>query len=208
MGISVNGEGSITLPPDLAVLNIGVETQGGTVSAARREAATAMDAIIAAAKEHGLADEDIQTTSFNIWPNYIYSEGAQELIGYRVSNSVTIKVRDLDGIGEIIDSLADAGGNATRIHGISFTVEDQSPFVSQLREAAVRNAMDKAQHYAELTGVELDGLIYLTETGGVSAPTRVTEAAALSAGGFDSSTPISRGELSLRLTVQAVFAID
>ena len=208
-GIWVTGEGSVTLEPDLAVLNIGVETEARTVAVARDQSATAMAAIVAAVKAHGLADADIQTTSFNVFPRYDFIERKQVLAGYRVSNSVSIKVRDLDGVGEIIDDVAEAGGNATRINGISFTVEDPSPFMGQLREAAVQNAVAKAQHYAGLTGVTLGGLVYLTETGRVSAPRPVARGDfAIAEAAAAPPTSISGGELQLRLTVQAVFGIQ
>ena len=208
-GIWVAGEGTIDLEPDLALLNVGVEVQAKTVSEARNKAAAAMDAVIAAVKRRGLTDSDIQTASFNIWPRYDYVEGVQTLAGYRVSNSATIKMRDLDSVGDIIDDVAEAGGDATRINGIDFTVEDPTPFLADLREAAVKNATDKAQHYADLIGASLGGLFYLTETGGASPPTPVARAEFVSA---DTSglakTSVSGGELTLRMTVQAAFAIE
>ena len=208
-GIWVAGEGTIDLEPDLALLNVGVEVQAETVSEARGEAAAAMDAVIAAVKARGLTDADIQTASFNIWPRYDYVEGVQTLAGYRVSNTATIKMRDLDSVGDIIDDVAEAGGDATRIDGISFTVEDPTPFMADLREAAVKNATDKAQHYADLIGASLGDLFYLTETGGASPPTPVARAEfALADTSGLAKTSVSGGELTLRMTVQAAFAIE
>ena len=208
-GIWVAGEGTIDLEPDLALLNVGVEVQAKTVSEARSEAAAAMDAVIAAVKRRGLTDADVQTASFNIWPRYDYVEGVQTLAGYRVSNSATIKMRDLDSVGDIIDDVAEAGGDATRIDGINFTVEDPTPFLADLREAAVKNATDKAQHYADLIGASLGNLFYLTETGGASPPTPVARAefAFADTSGL-AKTSVSGGELTLRMTVQAAFAIE
>ena len=208
-GIWVTGEGTIALEPDLALLNIGVETEATTVAAARQQAANAMTAIVEAVKAHGLADRDIQTRSFSIYPRYDYLERTQVLAGYRVSNSVTIKIRDIDGIGVIIDDVADAGGDATRINGISFTVEDPEPFITQLREAAVNDALAKAQHFATLAGVSLGRLVYISETGTGSPVSRdfggaVMEMAAPSA----APTPVSVGELELSMTVQAAFDIQ
>ncbi len=208
-GIWVSGEGTIDLEPDLALLNVGVEVQAKTVSEARSEAAAAMDAVIAAVKARGLTDADIQTSSFNIWPRYDYVEGVQTLAGYRVSNTATIKMRDLDSVGDIIDDVAEAGGDATRIDGISFTVEDPTPFMADLREAAVKNATDKAQHYADLIGASLGDLFYLTETGGASPPTPVARAElAFADSSARAATSVSGGELTLRMTVQAAFAIE
>jgi uncharacterized protein YggE len=207
-GISVSGQGSVTVEPDLAVLNIGVEARGDTVSEARDEAATAMAAIIAAVKLHELSDADIQATSFNVRPRYDYREGAETLLGYQVNHRTTMKLRDLDSVGEIIDDVADAGGNATRINGISFTVEDRTPFQEQLREAAVQDAMTKAQHYAELTGVELGALVYLAEAGAGSPTFAFREQLAFGMEAAAASTSVSGGELTLFLTIEAVFGIE
>ena len=107
-GIWVTGTGEISLPPDIALLRLGVETTAPSVTEARGDAATAMEAVIAAVKDNGLADEDIQTTSFNIWPQYEYQEvssggvfsNKRVLTGYQVSNTVAIKIRDLDAVGK------------------------------------------------------------------------------------------------------------
>jgi hypothetical protein len=218
-GIWVTGEAVINAAPDLAVLNVGVETTAATVAEANGKAAEAMDSIIAALKARGLDDSDIKTTSFNIWPQYEYREvlengrsvGKQELVGFRVSNSASINVRDLDAIGEIIDEVAVAGGDATRVNGINFTVEDPKPFMNGLREAAVKDALAKAQQFAELTNVSVGRLVFISETGG-SAPVvyqnfDMARGAVAESAFAAPSTPVSSGELQFRLGVQAVFDI-
>ena len=209
-GIWVTGEGSISLEPDLAVINIGVETEAISVAEARDQAARAMDAITAAVKAQGLEDRDVQTRSFNIFPIYDYSERTQRLTGYRVSNSASIKIRDLDKVGEVIDDVADAGGNATRINGISFTVEDTKQFTRDLREQAVADALAKAEHFAELTGVSVGRLAYIAEAG-VGAPVVQDFGGVQMERAFAAAAPttsISGGELELTLRVTAVFGIQ
>ena len=145
-GIWVNGQATVTVEPDLVLLNIGVEAVAETVAEARAEAAEAMDAIVSAVKAHGLEDQDVQTQSFNIWPQYEYPEVTsggtrtrkQVLVGYTVSNSARIKIRDVDAVGTIIDAVAEAGGDATRIDGINFSIEDPKPFMTQLRRKRCR----------------------------------------------------------------------
>ena len=216
-GIWVTGEGSISLDPDLALINIGVETRAASVAQARNEAANAMAAIVAAVKAHGLTDRDIQTRSFNIWPQYEYPEvlesgvrtRKQTLVGYMVSNSASIKVRDLDAVGDIIDDVADAGGDATRINGISFTVEDPKPFMVQLREEAVQDALAKARHFADLTGVAVGRLVFISESGGGRPIVQnFMEERAFAVAAAPAPTSISGGELELRLFVRAVFDIQ
>ncbi len=207
-GISVSGEGSIDLVPDLALLNVGVEAMSESVSQARDEASQAMDAIIAAVKAQGLEDRDIQTRAFNIWPQYEYqNNGRSTLVGYTVNSSATVNIRDIDNVGPIIDEVANAGGNATRIDGIRFTVEDPKPYMAALREAAVQDAMAKAEHLATLAGVELGTLTFVTESSG--APVARGEAALemMNMAAAAPSTSISGGELRLSMYVQAVFGI-
>ena len=215
-GIWVTGEATMGVEPDLVLLTVGVETTAETVALARAEAAEAMDAVVEAVKAHGLEDRDIQTQSFNIWPRYEYpevlsNEGTtrkQVLTGYMVSNLARIKVRNVDGVGAIIDNAAEAGGDTTRIHGIDFTIEDPKPFTEQLREEAVADARAKAEHLASLAGVEVGELVYIGEAGAAPPPGPVFAEAALMARADASSTSISGGELELRLSVQALYAID
>jgi uncharacterized protein YggE len=216
-GIWVTGLGTISLEPDLSVVTIGVETEAVTVAEARDKAATAMAAIVEAVKSYGLTDRDVQTRSFNIYPVYEYPEvielgrttRKQVLVGYRVSNTASIKIRNLDDVGPIIDDVADAGGDATRINGISFTVEDTSPFMTQLREDAVNDALAKAEQFASLTGVSVGSLVYISELGGgtpVALPTMERTFAVAAAAA--PTTSISGGGLELRLSVQVVFNIQ
>ena len=205
------GHGKMSLEPDLTVLDIGVETQALTVAEARDQAARAMASILAAVKAHGLTDTDLQTRSFNIWPRYDYSERKQVLVGYTVSNTASIKVRDMDSIGEIIDDVSDAGGDATRINGIRFTVEDPTPFMADLREMAVKDALAKAEHFAGLTGVIVGSLMFISEAGAQAPVARDFGGGAIaleSARAAAPPTSISGGELELSLTVQAVFDIQ
>jgi uncharacterized protein YggE len=212
-GIWVTGQGTITLEPDLVLLNIGVET----MAIARGDAAEAMAAIVEAVKARGLEDRDIQTVSFNIWPRYEFPEvlvngsrtRRQVLVGYTVSNTASIKIRDLDAVGEIIDDIAAAGGDATRINGINFTIEDPSVFMNQLREDAVNDAIAKAEQFGELTGVAVGSLVFISETGGGSPVVQNFGAADgfMMARAESAPTSISGGELELRLGVQAVFGI-
>lgn len=214
-GIWVTGQASINVEPDLVLLTVGVETTGETVAQARAEAVAAMNAVVEAVKAHGLEDRDIQTQSFNIWPRYEYPEvltgdggvRRQVLVGYTVSNLATIKVRNVDAVGSVIDDAAEAGGDATRIHGIDFTVEDPKPFMAQLREEAVADARAKAEHMASLSQVTLGELVYLGEAGVAPPPGIEFAEAAFMARADSASTSISGGELELRLNVQAGYVI-
>ena len=217
-GIWVSGTGEMSLAPDIALIRLGVETTSPSVTEARDESATAMDAVVTSVKNNGLNDEDIQTTSFNIWPEYerqeVITNGVRSnirvLTGYRVSNTAVIKVRDLDAVGAIIDDVVNAGGDAARINGIDFSIEDSSQYTTQLREDAVNAALEKAQHFATLTGVTLGKLVYVTDVSDspIVQPLAESRAFAMAAAPAAPATGISGGSLDLTLTVRAGFAIE
>ena len=209
-GIWVNGTGRVTVTPDLGLLDLGVEARATTVAEAREQAATAMTSIMDVLADARIEERDIRTQFFNIQPEYVWNQTKrqQEIVGYRVTNTVNVKVRDLEAMGTLIDQVATAGGDLTRINSIRFTVEDTDQFATQAREAAVKQAMEKAQQFAQVTGVTLGKLAYIAETG-ASVPvvrdfaTEERVAAAVAA----PPTPISQGEMDITVTVRAVFAI-
>jgi len=130
------------------------------------------------------------------------------LIGYQVTNTLNIKVRDLDDMGNIIDGATEAAGNLVRINRVSFTIEDTKPLQIEAREEAIADLLTKANAMAELAGVELGKLVFLTESGGgvPQSFARVESAAAFGFAG-DQSTSILAGELDVNVSVQGVFAI-
>ena len=218
-GIWVTGKGSISLDPDLVMLNITVETTAKTVSKARNQAAEAMDDIVKTLQRYSLEDKDIQTQSFSIWPKYEYPEVTirgtktrrQTLVGYIVNNTARIKIRDLESVGKIIDDVSTAGGDVTRINGIDFTMENPDSFMNKLREQAVKDAISKAEQFAVLTGVSVGSLVYISEMGsGAPVTKNFSESGAFAARSAMevSSTSIAGGELELSLSIQAVFSIN
>jgi len=206
-GIWVSGTGEVTVTPDLAVLTLGVEAQETTVQAAQSEAADAMNAVMDALKSNGVADNDIQTQWYSISPVTKWDDKTSEQIttGYSVTNTVTAKLRDISKAGTIIDAVTDAGGNLTRINGITFTVDNSTAYYSQAREKAMQDAAAKAQQLATLAGVTLGKVIYISESGSyIPEPVPLSASAA----GASVSTPISPGELDISLTIQVGYAID
>ncbi len=211
-GIWVSGTGRVVVVPDLALLSLGVDATAKTVQQARDQAAAAMNQVMTVLTTNGIAKKDIQTQYFNIQPEYVWNDFAkrQEITGYRVTNSISVKARDLEGLGVLVDRVADAGGDLIRINNISFTVEDTDLYVAQAREAAVKDAMSKAQQFAKLTGVTLGKLEYIAESGSNIPIVRdFAEAKVLTAGAATAPpTSISPGETEVTMTVQAVFGIQ
>jgi uncharacterized protein YggE len=208
VGIWVNGEGKVSVTPDLAVVQLGVEAQASTVADAQSQASTTMDAIIKALKAAGIADKDIKTQYFSISRVTRWDDKTQQevVIGYRVSNTVTVKIRAIDKVGDIIDDVAAAGGDLTRINGITFTVEDPANAQKEAREKAMADAKAKAKQLADLGGVSLGKPTYINESS-YFAPYPVAFAAGESARDMAVKTPISPGENEITVNVQVTFAI-
>ncbi|MBE0415609.1 MAG: SIMPL domain-containing protein [Dehalococcoidia bacterium] len=207
-GIWVSGEGKITVVPDVAILTIGVEAQASTVQEAIDEAAVAMDQVIATLRANGVAEKDIETQWFNIYPVRSWIDGGYELLlGYRVTNMVTANIRDVEATGRIIDAVAQAGEDFIQIQGVSFTVDDPSQYYAEARAEAVADAKARAQQLADLAGVQLGKPFYISESGGF-VPIYCDYRIAMSEGGLVPPTPISPGETEITLTVQMAFAIQ
>jgi len=211
-GISVTGVGKLSVAADMAILNIGVQSQGQTATAAQQLAAKAMDDVMAALKANGIAEKDITTTNYSVYADYNYSYGYYEakIVGYTASNNITIKVRDIKNVGNIVDVVVAAGGNDVRVNNVSFTIDNPAAYDVVARELAMADALVRAQQLADLGGVKLGKPSYITEYGGFSYnqskvyyDTNEVYAPALGA-----STPVTPGEIDLTLTIQVVYNIQ
>ena len=206
-GITVSGEGKVSVVPDLATLNLGVEAQDTTVTAAQDQATAAMEMIMAALNDNGVAEEDVQTQYFNIYRVTRWDDETWEevVIGYRVSNMVSVKIRDMDNISSIIDDAVEAGGDLIRVNGISFSVDDPSMYYDEAREEAMADAQARAEALAELGGVRLGKPTYITE--GSYQPGSIYITGARVDEAMESETPISAGETEITLNVQVTYDI-
>jgi uncharacterized protein YggE len=206
-GIWVSGTGKVTVTPDIATLSLGIEAQAATVAEAQAQAAVVMGTVMTALAENGVAEKDIQTQYFSIyqvtkWDDF---KDEQVVIGYRVTNMVTAKIRDIEQAGPIIDAVAAVGGDYTRINNISFSVDDPTPYYKEARQKAMADAKDKAEQLAHLAGIGLGKPTYISE--GTVYPPVVYRDAGMEAMAPAPTTPISPGEIELSLTVQVAYAI-
>ncbi|GAG42545.1 unnamed protein product, partial [marine sediment metagenome] len=124
--------------PDIAELRLGVEVQADTVAEAQTQASNAMDKVQQALEDNGVAEKDIQTQQYSIYPvtRWINDKDEQVIVGYRVTNIVVAKIREIDKAGATIDAVAEAGGDSTMIQAISFDVDDKTPYYEQARAKA------------------------------------------------------------------------
>jgi len=205
LGISVSGEGKVSGAPDIAVLTLGVSALAPSVKDARDQAASAMKGVVDSIKGNGVDAKDIQSTQFSIQPEYNYRDNNQELSGYRVTNIVTAKVRNIDNASKVIDDAVAAGGDLTQIQGIDFTIDDPSKLQDEARAEAVKDAQTKAERLADLAGVKLGKPISISESG--AAPPMPSREALLGGAASDVS-PIEPGEMEVTLDVQVLYAIE
>ena len=205
-GIWVSGEGTVTVTPDVATLSLGVEVQAESVAVAQSQAAEAMDRVMGALADNGVAEKDIQTQYYSVYPVTRWDEDSQKeiIVGYRVTNTVSAKIREIDKTGTIIDAVASAGGDFTRINGIYFSVDDPSAYYEEARGEAMADAGAKAEQLAELAGGRLGKATYISESS--STPPSVYRQS-MSGAESAAPTPISPGEMEITLTVQVVYSI-
>jgi uncharacterized protein YggE len=209
-GIWVTGRGEVQAVPDVASLNLGVQAQATSVAVAQQQASQAMDAVMTALENSGVAEKDIQTTSFNIWQQSRWDPDTQQEIvtGYQVSNSIQVTVRDVETVGEVIDAAVTAGGDYIRVNGIQFEVDDPSGYLEEAREKAMADAKAKAAQLADLADVTLGEPSFITEgsqTPVVYAPREYAMSDSMEAAG---APAISPGETTIVATVQIVYDID
>jgi len=210
--ITVVGEGSVKIQPDIARANIGVETFGATVKVATSQAAATMDAVLTALKSQGIAEKDIQTTGYSVWVerNSGSDGNTSDKVVYHVNNNVSVTIRDLAKVGAVLDAAIEAGANS--IYGVSFSVAEPEKLEAEARGKAIANALAKAKELAQLNGVEVGAVVSVSEVvgaGGGSYDSNFmrlsAEKAAYSGGGAGSVSP---GELELALRLQVVYQIQ
>ena len=202
--ISVSGTGKVYLAPDVAYVFIGVQSQAENVGDALNQNNAKAQTIAAALKELGIEDKDIQTSSFNIFPQQQYSpEGQITGTTYMVDNTVNVTVRDLSVLGKLLDAVVRAGANS--INGINFDVVDKTQAISEARKLAIEDARATAQELAAAAGVTL-GDLYSLNAYMNTGPVTVFDnkgGMAVEAG----QVPISAGQLMISVDVNLSYEI-
>jgi len=205
-GISVSGIGKVTGTPDTLTMSFGVSVRRDTVAEAVSVAAEKAQAVIDALESNGIAEEDIQTANYSIYPQYDWDGEKQQLLGYQATNSVIAKIRDIDTAGEMIDDVAAAGGNEVAVSGVTFSIEDNDVLIEAAREAAWNDARAKAEQLAELSGVTLGDPTMISESFSPS-PRPITFAAVEEGADSSFATPISPGEQQVAVSLNVTYSI-
>jgi uncharacterized protein len=206
--VTVGGEASATLAPDLAQATGGVTTEGKTVREASDANAQAMHAMVAALKEAGVAEKDIQTAQFNIAPAYAQPRQGRNdeprITGYRVSNQVRFSIREIGRVADVLDRAVAAG--ATDFHGVTFTVADPSKARDQARADAMADARRRAEIYARALGAQVGRAVAIDEGNG-AVPSLMQPGMPQRAAAAAAPPPIALGELTLRVSVTVSFEL-
>jgi len=199
--ISVTGEASVSVPPDLAQVDGGVTSDGKTAREASDTNNAAMGKVLLALKGAGIDEKDYQTSRLSLQPQYAPNRsGPSPVVGYRASNRVTIRVRDMTKVANVIDVLVGAGAN--EVGGINFMVSQASKLLDDAREKAVADARRKADIYAKAAGVTLGEPLSISEEGSSVPLYRGKMAAPMAAG-----AQVAQGEETLSVTVSVTWAI-
>ncbi|MEO6152725.1 MAG: SIMPL domain-containing protein [Croceibacterium sp.] len=205
--LSISASGESIRAPDLAVFNAGVTTQGTTAAAALTDNARAMTQVIAALKRAGIAERDIQTSNISVNPLYGdqnragSQSQAPQIVGYQASNNLTVRHHDIRNFGSVIDALAAAGAN--QINGPSFQLDDDAAALREARLDALKQARERADFYAQATGLRVVRILSISEGGGgFNGPMPMfarTDAV--------KSTPIQPGEVQSGVTLSVIYEL-
>ena len=209
-GIWVTGQGKVSAIPDIAVVRLGIEVQDKSVASAQAQVKEAMDSVMKALADSGVAEKDIQTQYFNIYQVTRWDRDTEEEVvtGYQVSNMVSAKIRDTDKVGTVIDAVVQAGGDFIRINGVSFSVDDPTDYYEDARKEAMADAKAKAEQLASLAGVKLGKATFIAEgSSGSVNPVPQSGIAFAAEDSMSMKTSISPGEMELTLTVQVGYSI-
>jgi uncharacterized protein YggE len=200
-GIAVTGIGRVALPPDTAVIELGVEARKAQLAEATAEVDGTMRAVLARVKGVGVGDADIRTTTYSIDPvaePRPSGNASARIVGYQVSNLVQVRTRDVGGLGRIVDAAVAAGANVVR--NVHFTLADPARAEAEARALAMQAAAAKARQVAAAAGVRLGWLLSVTESPSYQPVARMTLARA--------PGPVEPGQLEVAISLEARYAID
>jgi len=215
--ITVSGTGEVYAKPDLALINFSVVSEAKTVNEATSDNTEKMNAAIDFVKETGVEEKDLKTISFNVYPRYEYRKvemeiypyppGKRVLVGYEITQTLQVKIRDLGKIGEILDGVTDIGIN--QVGNLSFTIDKEDEFKEQAREEAIEKAKAKAEILASQLGVDLVKIIDFSETGYTPiSPMYYTESSLRMDSMGGSAPQIETGENKIEVSVSIVYEIN
>jgi len=211
--ISVIGEGTVNIAPDLAMISLGVTREAPTAREALDQNNAAMNKVIDAMKEAGIAEKDLQTSNFSIQPRYVHHRPKNNeqqkppvIVGYSVSNSLSVRIRDLSRLGEIIDRSITLGVNTGG--NIQFGNDNPQAAITKARSAAMKSARDKAETLVEAAGVKLGPILEINENSHTPGPVPMAQGRMMAEAAMADSVPVEGGQNSYSIIVSAIWQIE
>ena len=205
--INVTGTGRIFATPDVADVQLGVTFQADSAKGAADLAANTMDAVIKSLLDLGIPEADIQTTQLTLNPVYDYNNTPPKIEGWEATNIVSVTVRDVTAVGDVVDAATAAG--ATNVQGITFRVEDPTVAEAQARSAAVADAEAKATQLAADAGVNIVGVLNITDNSfNAPQPLYMERAFSMAEGADVAATPVLPGNVELSVSVSIAYEIE
>ncbi len=203
--ISISGEGKVLAKPDIGQVDLSVVSDAVTVAAAQKDNTDKMNKITKAMKDLGVAEEDLKTVNYSIYPRYQYIKGKSEIIGYEVSQTLGVKIRNLDKAGDILGKAASSGAN--QVGSLTFTFDDPEALKSEARQKAVANAKQKAEDLAKGLGVTLGKITSFSENVfGEPIPIYAQESLGIGGGG-GAAPEIQTGQNEIQVNVTLSYEI-
>jgi len=202
--VTVVGAGEVQGTPDTLTVNASMEFVAPDVSGALNQSSDRQKAVIDALVGSGIDRKDISTTQVSLQPQFAGGDSTT-IIGYRASNSIDVKVRKLDTASQALALIASTGGDATRINSVNLSIEDDSQLVKDARARAFNDAKDRANQYAQLSGLDLGKVMSITESGGATPPPPPMP---YSRGGAEmAAVPVEPGQQTVGFSVTVIFEL-
>lgn len=200
--VTVVGAGQVQGTPDRLTVNASIEFVAPDVSGAMNQTSDRQQAVIDALVGSGIDRKDISTSNVSLQPQFAGGDSTT-IIGYRATNSIDVKIRKLDSASEALSLIVSTGGDATRINSVNYSIEDDSQLVKDARARAFNDAKDRAQQYAQLSGLKLGKVISITESGGATPPTPLPSFK----GAEVAAAPLEPGQQTVGFSVTVIFEL-
>jgi uncharacterized protein len=198
--VTVVGSGQVQGVPDTLTADVGIEFSAPDVTTAMNRTNERQQSVITALSGAGVDRKDISTTEVSLQPEYLGTEGT--ISGYRASNSIRVKIHPADSASRVLAVIVDAGGDATRINSVSYSIADDSQLVKDARARAFQDAKARAEQYAQLSGLRLGKVISISEAGAAAPPPTPTPRAPMA-----TEVPLQPGQQTVNFSVTAVWEL-
>jgi uncharacterized protein len=215
--ITVSGKGEVFAVPDIATFTFSINEEGKDVSEAQKKSAAKNNVAMKYLKDNGIDEKDIKTEGYNANPKYDYSQivcikypcpsNTPKLIGYEVSETISVKVRNVEKAGDILSGIGSTG--VSNISGLSFTVDNEETIRAEARAKAIADAKEKAKVLTKALGVKIDGVVSFYEDNNVNMPMYAMDSKAMGIGGGEASpvSEIAKGQNKITVNVNVTYRI-